>query len=292
MFIGDSVIPLLWHSVAEFKKVPTAILRFSTVDGFVIAADGLSRDRETGETRDKEKKLFLVNDQGRSLVYALSGTGRIKDPTDSFVALDLVAECQKAVVGLAKQTPDDLLVYAKKVAGKIQRALENSKNAGKISRYPLLPNPAQPDQCLIATLFFWGYYKGVASRAAVKITHRNQSFLPLQVDGSSVDPWPEISGSSIFTLLLRETPDPRLDRFWIPAMAKFAATVSIETFTVAEARDIAVNYIHACESKEGRAIDPDLAPGIGGRIHIATIAAKDGAQWMADCDLASSKRSQ
>jgi hypothetical protein len=63
-------------------------------------------------------------------------------------------------------------------------------------------------------------------------------------------------------------------------MAKFTTTLSIGTFTVAEARDIAVQYIHACESAAGRAIDPDRAPGIGRRIHIATITPKDGAQWM------------
>jgi hypothetical protein len=282
MFIGDPVIPLLWHSVAEFKKMPTAILRFLTTKGFVIAADGLSRDRETGETHSKETKLYRINDPSRSLVWALSGTARIKDPTDTHVALDLVAECSRAVTVFSKQMPSDLLVYARTIAGRLQSALENSKNAGKISRFPLLVDPSQPDQCLIATLFFWGYYEGVASRAVVKITHRNQSLSPLQSEGTMVDPWPEISGSGIFNLLLRETPDPRLAKFWIPAMAKLKIPFSRETLSVAEARDIAVNYIHACESKEGRAIDPDLAPGIGGRIHIATITPEDGAQWMAE----------
>jgi hypothetical protein len=98
MFIGDSVIPILWHSVAEFKKMPTAILRFYTAEGFVIAADGLSRDRETGETHSKEKKLFLINDQSRALVCGLSGTGRITDPTDTDVVLDLLKECAQAVM--------------------------------------------------------------------------------------------------------------------------------------------------------------------------------------------------
>lgn len=281
MFIGDYVIPFLWHSIAEFKKMPTAILRFSTAEGFVIAADGLSRDRETGETHDKEKKLFLVNDHGCSLVYALTGSGRIKDPTDTFVAVDLVVELSKAVTAVAKHIPDDLLTYAKKVAGKLQRVLKAAKDAGRIIGYSAAPDPAQPqpEQCPVATLFFWGYYKGAASRAVVRITHRNQSFLPLQEDGM-LDPWPDLSGSTISPLLLRETPDPRLAAFWIPAMAKFAATVSAETFTVADAKDIAVNYIHACESDAAREIDPEFAPGIGGRIHIATIAPKGKAQWM------------
>jgi hypothetical protein len=186
--------------------------------------------------------------------------------------------------GLTDKTPADLLVYAKKIAGKLQRTLENNKNAGRIRMYPSSPDPTQPDQCLVATLFFWGYYKGAASRAVVKITHRNQSLLPLQSEGTSVDPWPDIIGSGISQLLFRETPDPRLASFWIPAMAKFKVPCSTETFTVAEARDIAVNYIHACESKVGREIDPERAPGIGGRIHIATITPKEGAQWMPGFD--------
>jgi hypothetical protein len=261
--------------------MPTAILRFYTKEGFVIAADGFARDRETGETREDAQKLFLVNAPSRKFVYGLTGTGRINDPTESYVAIDLLNVCAKGVVALADKKPTDLLVYAKKIAGQLQRELENTKNAGKISRYPPFPDPEEPTQRLVAKLFFWGYYNGTASRAVVKIAHRDESFLPLQSDGISVDPWPEISGSGLFSLLLRETPDPRLAQFWIPAMAKFVPGVSTGTFTVPEARDIAVNYIRACESTVGREIDPDLAPGIGGRILIATITPTDGAQWMA-----------
>jgi hypothetical protein len=67
-------------------------------------------------------------------------------------------------------------------------------------------------------------------------------------------------------------------------MAKFTVPFTKETLSEAEARDIAVNYIRACESAAGREIDPDLAPGIGGRIHIATIKPKGSAEWMPGFD--------
>lgn len=144
-----------------------------------------------------------------------------------------------------------------------------------------MPDPLDASQSLIATLFFWGYYNDQPARAVVKIGHRDQSFSPLQEEGTMVDPWPDISGSSISALLLRDNPDPRLASFWIPAMAKFSSLpVTIETFSLSDARDIGLNYIHACESDVARRIDPDFAPGIGGTIHIATVTKKDGARWM------------
>lgn len=261
--------------------MPTAILRFLTVDGFVVIADGLSRDRETGKTASSEQKLFLLNEPSRSLIYALTGTGRIHDPTDTYVALDLTKEMEKAVMTLKGKTPENLLTYGKKIAAHLQRALGNAKNAGRIIGYPIMPDPLDTSQSLIATLFFWGYYNDEPARAVVKIRHRDQSFSPLQGEGTMVDPWPDISGSSISALLLRDNPDPRLASFWIPAMAKFSSLpVTIETFSLSDARDIGLHYIHACESDVARRIDPDFAPGIGGKIHIATVTKKDGARWM------------
>jgi hypothetical protein len=206
MFIGDPVIPLRWHSVWEFKTMPTAILRFLSGKTFVVAADGLSRDRETGQSCSTEKKLFLVNEPSRSLVYALTGTGRINDPTDTHVALDLTKEMEKAVSALTAKKPENLLAYAREVAAHLQRALESAKNARRILEYPPMADPSDASQSLIATLFFWGYYDGEAARAMIKMRHRNQSFSPLHEEGPAVDPWPDVSGSSIYALLLRETP--------------------------------------------------------------------------------------
>jgi hypothetical protein len=282
MFIGDDAIPLLWHSVWQFKTMPTAILRFLAGETFVVVADGLSRDRETGEMHNNEKKLFLINNAESSLVYALTGTGRIKDPSDTFVAVDLVTELSKAVTPVAKQKPDSLLAFAKRVAEKLQRALKTAKDAGRIIGYSANPDPAQPDQCLIAHIFFWGYYNGSAARADVKIAHRNQSLSPIESTGTAVDAFPEVRGSTVSTVLFSESPDPRLSAYWIPAMAKFfTPNFSRDTFTIDEAKDIAINYIRACESDAGRAIDPTYAPGIGGHIQIATVTPENnGAKWM------------
>ena len=53
-----------------------------------------------------------------------------------------------------------------------------------------------------------------------------------------------------------------------------------EELSFIEARGVAINYIHACESDAGREIDPIYAPTIGGDIHIATITPQGGARWM------------
>jgi hypothetical protein len=51
-------------------------------------------------------------------------------------------------------------------------------------------------------------------------------------------------GSPIFNQLFRETPDPRLARYWIPAMGKIATMGDLLEISETEARDVAVNYRH------------------------------------------------
>jgi hypothetical protein len=277
MFYGDSVIPLLWLPTnRKFAKMPTALLRFyEAVPGFLIAADSLSRDRERGISNTENQKLFLINEPSRKLVYAIMGAARINDPTDSFVELDLIKESKNVVDALAKQNAEDLLVYGKKFARRLCTALENAKNSKKIKEYPPFPDPEHPDRCLILTIYLWGYYNGQPSRADVKITHRNQSLNLLDVSGISVTPFPDIIGSQkVAAALFSSSPDSRVVSYHIAAMAK-----PLETLTLAEGKDVAINYIRACDSPAGHEIDPDLAPGIGGKVQIATIA-PTGAQWL------------
>lgn len=277
VFDGDSVIPLLWSPTDwNFAKMPTALTRFYVaVDGFLIIADSLSRDRELGTSNTENQKLFLVNEPSRKLVYAIMGAARINDPTDSFVALDLVKESKQAVDALATQNPADLLIYAKKFARRLCMALENAKNSKKIKEYPPFPDPARPDRCMILTVFFWGYYNGQPVRTDVKITHRNQSLDLLDVNGTRVGQFPEILGSrDVANALFGSSPDPRLAAYHTPAMEK-----PLETLTLDEAKEVAINYIRACDSAAGHIIDPILAPGIGGEVQIATIT-PTVAQWM------------
>jgi len=262
--------------------MPTAILGFYTAAGFVIAADGLSVD-DHGKAIRNNQKLFYVNDPSRKLAYGLTGAAvRINDPTDSFVALDLTKESQKIADALADNTTVDLLTYVKKFGFRLHKKINDAKNCGRISGYPPTFDPNQSDRCLIIQALFWGYYRGAPAYADFKITHRNQSLDPLDCSSPRLTIGYQLSGSPIFKLLFRESPDQRLTAFWIPAMKKLDTTnlEQGEGLSVIEARDVAINYIRACESDAGREIDPIYASKIGGDIHIASITSENGAQWM------------
>jgi len=49
---------------------------------------------------------------------------------------------------------------------------------------------------------------------------------------------------------------------------------------LAEAIELARNYIAACASQEGRIIDPEQCMAIGGHIQVAKITPQEGFAWV------------
>jgi len=77
----------------------------------------------------------------------------------------------------------------------------------------------------------------------------------------------DINGSKRVADLLIGSDDPKFARFRTPA----THWRNRKTLTLSEGIEIAESYIRACDSDEGREVDPRLCAGIGGHIHIATI---------------------
>ena len=259
--------------------MPTAIVRFQTAEGFVVAADGRVRKSENGRytvERDDMQKIYPI--PGGSLVYALYGNMRLgKDETDSGgIVVDLVSEIATAVSGLAGKQFADIAQYAEQLSLPVFDRLSHAKKQGEISRFPALPIHAEnglPGH-VIAHIFLFGYYNGEPCEMDVRFFHRKQEpdkqILPRQL-------WigynPEIWGSLVVAKTLfdsAESPFFEGERKKLPARSKNPS--------IADGIAVASTYISACDSDTGRALDAAVCPGIGGRIHIAIIKPK-GADW-------------
>lgn len=91
-FYGDPIVPSEWSGIyvggqiceapfLKFDSMSTAIIRIYTREGFVVAADGRRRrHRPTGDwaiLSDSVQKIFPIEEEGRSLAYAMAGAAQI-----------------------------------------------------------------------------------------------------------------------------------------------------------------------------------------------------------------------
>ena len=259
--------------------MPTAIVRIQTVEAFVIAADGRVRKTENGKTsviQNNMQKIYPI--PGESLVYALYGNMQLgKDETDKgdFV-VDLISEVATAANGLVGKRFEDVTQYAEQLADPILKRLSEAKNQGEILRFPARPIHIEKGLpgYLIGHVFIFGYYNEQPCEIDIRFFHRNH-----EPDKQVIprDLWlgynPEIWGSFTVAQLLYDSGEGIF-------FAGYRRTkpAKPEDLTIEEAIEVAKNYILACDSDTGRGLDPQLCPGIGGRIHIAIIK-PDGVTW-------------
>lgn len=120
-------------------------------------------------------------------------------------------------------------------------------------------------------IHFVGYFEGKPSRADVRFFHRNQVLAFPTIDVRQPSPREiKIAGSDIVANLLFETEDLRFAPY---------RKAREQNFTLAEATEVARNYIRACSHPIGRALD-EKCEGIGGQIHIATVNPGEGFRWI------------
>ena len=121
IFEGDCLPPQFW-SRKEFRAMPTAIVDAYTSEGFAVIANGLSVDEQKVSRRKNNQKIFPVNNYARSIAYMLYGTKRITAHFDSYLALDLEIEAQKAAAELADYDPPQLSEYAREFCAGFRKA--------------------------------------------------------------------------------------------------------------------------------------------------------------------------
>jgi hypothetical protein len=247
--------------------MPTAIFRYFTNSGFVIAADGKTTDGD-----DKAQKIFEI--KGAPGAYALYGNIGVGDwREDTPVALDLGAETHKFIESASKEKLlNDFIGYAQDLADALYALLLKLKDAGVIPRYDGL-NEFNDGNSTIAHIFLFGYSNGVPSEVDILFSHRNQVLRKPRLYAygfrhSNPHAW---GAEGLFK---------RMFEFHDPALAKFRRLEipsPPEKISLEGAATIGEDYIRACDSNEGRALDP-WCSHIGGHIHIADIK-PSGFDW-------------
>jgi hypothetical protein len=234
--------------------MPTAIVRYLTESGLVIAADGKTPLNET------TKKIFQI--KGVPAAYALYGNIGFGDGKDDDrpCPLHIGDEIEK-LLNSGKIPTDDLVVCGEKLAQELHAIIYKAK-AENLIVYPTLP--VDLNGVFIANVFLFGYSKGAPVEVWITFQHRQQVLNPPRAIG--FDPRrsnPHCWGSQ---------------EVWEPfksAAPKFARFCGVrippkpEEISLLDAAKFGENYILACDSYEGRSVDARVSAEIGGHIHIA-----------------------
>jgi hypothetical protein len=252
--------------VDDYISIPmsTAILRTLTEDGFLITADGL--ERSEGHTSDtKAQKIFSFPPTRFSFAFA-----GIADLPVSKGIFNFKDAWRDAVAAIPMGRHETMGQYATRIAIDVQRLL--------LEQCPLVTLPEHPSKdepgSTITEVFIDGYRNGYPESADVRFFHINQQvasprifFCKLQKDGTF------IHGSETITQLLKQK-DPLIEQFKTPLQRAIRNSPALSMHAI-----IARAYIKACESAEGRSLDP-VCESIGGRIHMATITSPRGFEWV------------
>jgi hypothetical protein len=246
--------------------MPTAIFRYLTHSGFVLAADG----RITGD--DEAQKIFEI--KGAPAAYALFGNIGIGDwREDAPIALDLGLQAKKFTESGSNKLLNDFVDYAQDLADALHSQLLQLKDQGVIPRYDGF-NEYNDGNSTIAHIFLFGYSNGVPSEVDILFSHRDQALKKPRLYAygfrhSNPHAW---GAQGLFR---------RMFEFSDPALAKFrrlGIPSPPEGISLQDAATIGEDYIRACDSDEGRALDP-FCSHIGGKIHIASIE-PTGFHWL------------
>src|SRR5260370_32972260 len=114
--------------------MPTAIYRYLTNDGFVIVADGKSRDLVKGVTASTTvQKIFEI--PGCPAAYALYGNIRFDDEdNDESKSVNLATDLERFVRSQGTAVPH-LLAYGERFSGPLCYRIIAAKSDGPIAEY-------------------------------------------------------------------------------------------------------------------------------------------------------------
>ena len=251
----------------------TALVRIFTGEGFVVSADGRRTSKNTGNIiTDQQQKIFYVEGRGRSLAYALTGAGYIEGEHGEF---NLSAEVEQAASVLANRYPAGLVRYADRFSRVMHNAILEAKKDGRIGE----EFPDLDQEGTIARLLFTGYYERQPSWAEIRFFHQAQKlrFPALESKTFSASQTEiQIKGSDKIWHVLLETDEPE---FALYRSVGFQKVREKQNLSLADAIELAQNYIHACTDPRAMRLD-QLCATIGGHIHTATITPQEGFKWI------------
>jgi hypothetical protein len=262
--------------------MPTAIIVVRLASAFFIAADGRAR-RENGDlVSDNERKIFSIENGPAHFAFAVTGTARFTPDDDANdIVFNFNVAIQNAALELATTRCADAIDYCdrlvKFVNVALKREVEKAQSAGKAVSYP--SNSDGNEGSTIVTLFLCGYYFGGALGVVVRFFHREQCLAePIVLGqiglGNSV-----VSGSKQVDDCLGAN-DPR----FAPFQFRLTSNPGLE-----ELAAYARNYVAACSSDQGQAVDPIYCPGIGGNVHAASVDPLNGFRWIPGYEHSTSK---
>jgi hypothetical protein len=231
----------------------TSIISIYTREGFVVAADGRKYNTDTKRVvSDDTQKIFPIEQPGRELVYAISGTVELTEPGSAEVVFDFAKEINLVVNGLANERLDSLWHYAEALS----KALVN---------LPVVSGALAGDE-LPTVIYLNGYYGNRPKRAQITLFHDGQ--VP-EVSTRSLTPgFPDGLGSQLIA--------HNLLRYDLVANRCLSNPDSIN---LADAVEIAKSWMAAHSAPEAVSVDPACV-SIGGTVLISTITSTDGFRWV------------
>lgn len=269
MYEGDLVI---WQEVVLAEIVtglmPTAIARIYTPGGFVIAADGLSTNSDTGEVINRSlQKIFRMGNS--PLAMSFIGAARLNDGE-----FDFIEEVLRASQIISARRFQGLQQYADRIAGLVQRKLMPMlpRRATPLPSIPSM-NPQDYGQTILI-VHLDGYHNDCPDRVRIRFCHDGNRLLRPHI--LTEDVMPEtlvLSGiDEIGRRILKRD----------PALLHYIREVKVEQAyppSLLNAITMSRAVVEACGGPEARLVDPERAAAIGGDTHVAVITPDRGFQW-------------
>lgn len=257
------------------KSKMTAIGIVTAKWGVLMAADGrmildnaaraTSSPASLAKETEHAKKIFLVVNPGRTLMYALAGS--IANDNFSF---DLRREFQDQVDLLSSREFSSPYEYVSALGQPVATAMTNAHH------FPKSNGKSKHGGWKIADIFLGGAFGSSIILVHGEYSHSQDVATFHAAHFPEDQNWKVLYGSEI---IHRSMYDQHGAPVKNSPFATYAINLSRDPL-VSEAKRYAVGYIEACCSDTGRKLDPKGCKTIGGRIHVATVKPRSGFQWI------------
>jgi hypothetical protein len=257
----------------ESCSMPTAIASYSTMSGFVVVADGNATSQDRQILSRTAQKIYPI--PGHAIAYALYGyvvLGNDEQKDDEPPIVDLSNTINDAVLSLTAASSPDPLAMGAQLAEPVHAMLVQAKTKG-LKSYPGFVESL--GYSTILHILLWGYWGGHPTEVDILFWHRGEkvgkpSVSFMRNNNSKARIW----GSSEVWNRLVDVEDSRFRRFRLPSIV-----TPVELLSLHDAAKLGESYILACNSEEGRSVDPYMCPLIGGHIHVAAVTPSEF-RWM------------